>query len=78
MDVEKLIGETTDQNPRRGLRAVVALRRLASRLEATHVRRAREQGLSWAQIARELQVTRQSVHEKYAAENKDVRERKGL
>ncbi len=54
---------TTD--PRDGLRTALALRRLADRLEALHVARAREQGMSWAQIAGELQVTRQTVHKKH-------------
>jgi hypothetical protein len=47
------------------LRAVVALRRLADRVEATGVLAAREQGWSWQQIGDALGVTRQSVHEKY-------------
>ncbi|WP_432487078.1 helix-turn-helix domain-containing protein [Kineococcus sp. SYSU DK018] len=51
---------------RTGLRTVLALRRLAARLEAVHVARAREQGLSWAEIAAELEVTRQTVHKKHA------------
>ena len=55
--------ETAD--PREGLRTVLALHRLASRLEALHVARAREQGMSWAEIAVELEVTRQSVHKKH-------------
>jgi Homeodomain-like domain-containing protein len=52
-------------DPAVGLRAVVALRRLADRVEATHVLAARRQGWSWQQIGDALGVTRQSVHEKY-------------
>jgi hypothetical protein len=48
-----------------GLRAVLALRRLAERVEADQVARARELGWSWQQIADGLGVTRQSVHAKY-------------
>jgi hypothetical protein len=49
-----------------GLRAAVALRRLAERLEALQVERARQQGWSWQQIADVLEVTRQAVHKRYA------------
>jgi hypothetical protein len=49
-----------------GLRAAVALRRLAERLESLQVERARRQGWSWQQIADALEVTRQAVHKKYA------------
>jgi hypothetical protein len=47
------------------LRAVRALRRLAERVEAEQVARARDQGWSWQQIADGLGMTRQSVHAKY-------------
>jgi hypothetical protein len=48
-----------------GLRAVLALRRLAERVEAQQVALAREQGWSWQQIGDALGVTRQSIHAKY-------------
>ena len=48
-----------------GLRAALALHRLAERVEASHVAAAREQGWSWQQIGDALGVTRQSVHAKY-------------
>lgn len=56
--------QSTD--PAVGLRAVGALHRLAERVEAIHVRRARQQGWSWEQIGDALGVSRQSVHAKYA------------
>lgn len=65
MDLDNVTATATRVEPREGLRTALALRRLAERLEALHVRAAREQGLSWAQIAAELQVTRQSVHKKH-------------
>lgn len=65
MDLEQTAADATDVEPHEGLRAALALRRLAERLEALHVRRAREQGMSWADIAVELQVTRQTVHKKH-------------
>lgn len=57
-------GAATD--PRVGLRAVAALRRLAEQLEALQVRSAREQGWSWADIAAVLGVSKQAVHKKHA------------
>ena len=52
-------------DPAVGLRAVLALRRLAERVEARQVALAREQGWSWQQIGDALGVTRQSIHTKY-------------
>lgn len=51
---------------RTGLRAVVALRRLADTLELLQVGNARRQGWSWQEIADALGVTKQAVHKKYA------------
>jgi biotin operon repressor len=48
-----------------GLRAAVALRRLADQVEATHVAAARRSGWSWEQIGDALGVSRQAVHKKY-------------
>ena len=51
-----------------GLRASLALHRLAERVEANQVALAREKGWSWQQIGDALGVTRQSVHAKYREE----------
>ena len=56
----------SDADPRTGLRAVRALRRLLEELERTQVRRARQQGWSWAEIGEVLEVSRQAVHKKHA------------
>lgn len=61
---------TTD--PATGLRAAGALRRLAERVEATHVAAARQAGWSWEQIGDALGVTRQSAHVKYGRQGRDV------
>ncbi|MFY1669842.1 helix-turn-helix domain-containing protein [Plantactinospora sp. WMMB334] len=53
-------------DPRVGLRAVVALRRLLERLEVVQVDNARRQGWSWQEIADALEVSRQGVHKKHA------------
>lgn len=66
MSPDELLGDPESIDPREGLRTVVALHRLAAQLEALHVARARQAGLSWAHIAAELEVTKQSVHKKYA------------
>jgi DNA-directed RNA polymerase specialized sigma24 family protein len=55
-------------DPRTGLRAVRALRRLLEELERSQVLRAREQGWSWQEIGAALDVSRQAVHKKYGRE----------
>ncbi len=52
-------------DPMVGLRAVRALRRLLEHLEETQVRRARDLGWSWQEIAEVLGVSRQAVHKKH-------------
>lgn len=54
-----------DDDPRRALRATAELRRATERLEAELVRRARNQGLSWAEVASQLGGSKQAVHRKY-------------
>jgi hypothetical protein len=54
------------QNPADELAAVVALRRLADRLEDAAVERAMREGWSWPEVAEALGVTRQAVHKKHA------------
>ena len=54
------------QDPREGLEAVVALRRLLEALEAAQVENAVLAGWSWAQIAALLGVSKQAVHKKHA------------
>ncbi|HXW78769.1 MAG TPA: hypothetical protein VEJ84_04680 [Acidimicrobiales bacterium] len=65
MDVEDLHLNLSSDDPAIGLRASLALHRLAERVEANNVAAAREQGWSWQQIGDALGVTRQSVHTKY-------------
>ena len=54
------------ESPADGLAAVVALRRLADRLEDAQVERALRDGWTWSQVAEALGVTRQAVHKKHA------------
>lgn len=64
-DATELAASTGDRDPRVGLRAVAALRRLLEQLEELQVRNARAQGWAWQEIAAELDVSRQAVHKKY-------------
>jgi DNA invertase Pin-like site-specific DNA recombinase len=61
----QLARATGDDDPRAALAAARELRRTAERTEAAVVRRARNQGLAWAEIAEQLGVTRQAVHKRY-------------
>ena len=69
VDIEELLVNVSSDDPAIGLRASLALHRLAERVEANHVASAREKGWSWQQIGDALGVTRQSVHTKYNKES---------
>ena len=69
MDIEELSVNLSSDDPAIGLRASLALHRLAERVEANQVEAAREKGWSWQQIGDALGVTRQSVHTKYNKES---------
>ncbi len=60
-------------DPADALAAVVALRRLADRIEDAEVERALRQGWTWSQVAEALGVTRQAVHKKHARRLADSR-----
>ncbi|WP_283137359.1 hypothetical protein [Rhizohabitans arisaemae] len=64
-DLVMLVATADGDDPERALRATVELRRQVDRLEAVQVRRARNRGMSWVQIAQALGVTKQAVHKKY-------------
>jgi hypothetical protein len=65
MDVDEISAAIESEDPAQGLRAALALHRMAERVEAHHVAVARTQGWSWQQIGDALGITRQSVHAKY-------------
>jgi hypothetical protein len=69
VDVEDLNLNLSSEDPAIGLRASLALHRLAERVEANQVASARGKGWSWQQIGDALGVTRQSVHTKYNKES---------
>jgi predicted transcriptional regulator len=58
--------EPVPKDPADALAAVVALRRLADRLEDAAVEQAMRAGWSWPDVAEALGVTRQAVHKKHA------------
>ncbi|GGK09186.1 HTH domain-containing protein [Pilimelia anulata] len=61
-----LVGAASGADPRAGLTAVRALRRLLERLEVLQVDNARRRGWSWQEIAAVLEVSKQAVHKKHA------------
>jgi len=58
-------------NPATAIAAVIALRRLADRMERDAVDAAVAQGWTWRQIAQALGVTRQAAHKRHAARLRD-------
>lgn len=64
-DATTLASAAGNPDPAVGLRAVLALRRLADRLEAIQVANARVNGWSWQAIAEALEVSKQAVHQKH-------------
>ncbi|WP_017571436.1 hypothetical protein [Nocardiopsis halotolerans] len=72
MDVEQLSSlarATGADDPLVGLDATVRLRRETERVEAVLVRRARNQGSTWTEIAAVLGVSKQPIHKKYGGRN---------
>ena len=64
-DATNLADSAGDPDPAIGLRAVLALRKLADRLENIQVTNARAKGWSWQAIAEALEVSKQAVHQKH-------------
>jgi len=65
-EATKAASQASSADPRVGLRAVAALRRLVDQLETLQVESARRRGWSWQEIAQELKVSKQAVHKKHA------------
>jgi hypothetical protein len=65
MNVDELATAIASEDPSVGLRAALALHRLAERVETEQVAAARARGWSWQQIGDALGMTRQSAHAKY-------------
>jgi hypothetical protein len=65
-EATKLAANAGSRDPKVGLRAVAALRRLVEQLERLQVGNARDLGWSWQEIADQLDVSKQAVHKKHA------------
>lgn len=61
----EVAAQASSSDPAVGLRAVASLRALLESLEALQVKRAREAGWSWQDVAVALGVTKQAAHEKH-------------
>jgi hypothetical protein len=66
VETSEVVAQTASDDPEVGLRGVASLRALLEAVEELQVRRARELGWSWQQIAAELGVSKQAVHQKYS------------
>jgi hypothetical protein len=64
-EITEIADSVAADDPGTGLRASLALHRLAERVEAEQVAVARGRGWSWQQIGDALGITRQSIHAKY-------------
>jgi hypothetical protein len=64
-EMTDVVAQTASDDPEVGLRGVASLRALLEAVEELQVRRARELGWSWREIAAELGVSKQAVHQKY-------------
>ncbi len=70
-----VVAQTSSKDPAVGLRGVASLRALLEAVEELQVRRARELGWSWQQIADVLGVSKQAVHQMYGKGDRQPRRR---
>lgn len=59
--------DDSNPDPAAAIAAVIALRRMADRMEREAVDRAIASGWTWQQVAQALGVTRQAAHQRHAA-----------
>lgn len=64
-DIQFLVGALDGPDPIRALEAAAALQEDTSRMTTVLVRRARNAGCTWAEIAAALGVSRQAVHKRF-------------
>jgi hypothetical protein len=74
-DASEVVTQTVSDDPETGLRGVTSLRALLEAVEELQVRRARELGWSWQQIAELLGVSKQAAHQKYGKGDRRPRRR---
>jgi hypothetical protein len=75
IEPSEVLTQTASADPAVGLRGVASLRALLEAVEELQVRRARELGWSWQQIAAPLGVSKQAVHQKYGNGGRKSRRR---
>jgi DNA-directed RNA polymerase specialized sigma24 family protein len=75
VEAEAVVAQAASRDPEVGLRGVASLRALLEAVEELQVRRARELGWSWQQIAALLGVSKQAVHQKYGKGERRTRRR---
>lgn len=61
----ELVEATAHEDPLTALAATARLRKEAEQWEAVLVRRARNRGVYWTEIAAALGISKQAVHKKY-------------
>jgi DNA-directed RNA polymerase specialized sigma24 family protein len=74
-ETTEVVTQSASDDPQIGLRGVASLRALLEAVEELQVRRARELGWSWQQIAELLGVSKQAVHQKYGKGERRPRRR---
>ena len=75
VEPSEVVAQTASEDPEVGLRGVASLRALLEAVEELQVRRARDLGWSWQQIAGLLGVSKQAVHQKYGKRKPQRRRR---
>ena len=77
VEASEALTRSESDDPEVGLQAVASMRALVEAVEELQVRRARELGWSWQQIAVLLGVSKQAVHQKYGkAQRRPLRRRR--
>ncbi len=74
-EAQEAVAQSASDDPEVGLRGVASLRALTEAVEELQVRRAREAGWSWQQIAARLGVSKQAVQQKYGKGERRPRRR---
>jgi hypothetical protein len=77
VEPSEVVAQTASEDPEVGLRGVASLRALLEAVEELQVRRARDLGWSWQQIADLLGVSKQAVHQKHGKRKPPRRRRFG-
>ena len=75
VETADVVAQSSSKDPAVGLRGVASLRTLLEAVEELQVRRARELGWSWQQIAEALGVSKQAVHQKHGQGERRPRRR---